>query len=31
MIGTPEMDVEAVDARGRKVTLISDGLFAEGL
>ena len=31
MIGAPEMDVEAVDARGRKVTLISGGLFAEGL
>ena len=28
MIGAPEMDVEAVDARGRKVTLISGGLFA---
>ncbi len=30
MIGAPEMDVEAVDARGRNVTLISGGLFAGG-
>jgi aminopeptidase len=31
MIGAPDMDVEAVDGRGRAVTIIADGLFAEGL
>ena len=30
MIGAPEMDVEAVDARGKSVTIISDGVFADG-
>jgi aminopeptidase len=31
MIGSPEMDVEAVDARGNRVTLIAGGNFADGL
>jgi aminopeptidase len=31
MIGSPEMDVEAVNARGRSITLISGGSFAAGL
>jgi aminopeptidase len=31
MIGAPEMDVVAVDAKGRNVTVISDGSFAAGL
>jgi aminopeptidase len=31
MIGSPEMDVEAVDAKGEKVTIIADGAFAAGL
>jgi aminopeptidase len=31
MIGAPEMDVEAVDARGKRVTVIADGSFAAGL
>ena len=31
MIGSPEMDVEAVDAKGKSVTIISDGTFAAGL
>jgi hypothetical protein len=31
MIGSPEMDVDAVDAKGKCVTLISDGAFADGL
>ena len=31
MIGAPDMDVEAVDGRGRAVTIISGGLFAAGL
>jgi aminopeptidase len=31
MIGAPEMDVDAVDGKGRKVTIIADGSFAAGL
>ena len=31
MIGSPEMDVEAVDASGNRVTLIAGGSFAAGL
>ena len=31
MIGSPEMDVEAVDARGKHITIIADGAFAAGL
>jgi aminopeptidase len=31
MIGAPDMDVEAVDGRGRAVTIIAGGLFASGL
>jgi aminopeptidase len=31
MIGAPDMDVEAVDGRGRPVTIISGGLFAGDL
>ncbi len=31
MIGSPEMDVEAVDARGKRVALIAGGSFAAGL
>jgi aminopeptidase len=31
MIGAPDMDVEAVDGRGRPVTIIAGGLFASGL
>jgi aminopeptidase len=31
MIGSPEMDVDAVDARGRKLPIISDGSFTAGL
>jgi aminopeptidase len=31
MIGAPEMDVVAVDARGRSVSVIADGRFADGL
>jgi aminopeptidase len=31
MIGSPEMDVEAVDAKGKKITIIGDGRFSEGL
>jgi aminopeptidase len=31
MIGSPEMDVEAVDAAGKTVTIIADGAFAAGL
>jgi leucyl aminopeptidase (aminopeptidase T) len=31
MIGSPEMDVDAVDAKGRKLTIISNGSFAAGL
>ena len=31
MIGSPEMDVEATDATGKSVTIISDGAFADGL
>ena len=31
MIGSPEMDVEAVDGTGRSVTIIADGAFAAGL
>jgi aminopeptidase len=31
MIGAPEMDVTAVDARGRNITLISSGSFAADL
>jgi aminopeptidase len=31
MIGAPDMDVEAVDGRGRTVSIISDGSFAPGL
>ena len=31
MVGAPEMDVEAVDGRGRTVTIIADGSFAPGL
>jgi aminopeptidase len=31
MIGAPEMDVVAVDGRGKTVTIIADGVFAAGL
>ena len=31
MIGSPEMDVEAVDAKGKTITIIADGSFAAGL
>jgi aminopeptidase len=31
MIGSPEMRVDAVDGKGRKLTIISDGSFAGGL
>lgn len=31
MIGAPEMDVEATDARGRTIAIIADGAFAAGL
>ena len=31
MIGSPEMDVEATDATGKNVTIISDGAFSDGL
>jgi aminopeptidase len=31
MIGSPEMDVEATDAKGKSVTIISDGAFSDGL
>jgi aminopeptidase len=31
MIGSPEMDVDAVDGKGRTVKVIADGSFAEGL
>jgi len=31
MIGSPEMDVEATDATGKRVTIISDGAFSDGL
>ena len=31
MIGSPEMDIEAVDARGEHITIIADGAFAAGL
>ena len=31
MIGSPDMDVEAVDATGKTVTIIADGAFAGGL
>ncbi len=31
MIGSPEMDVEAVDGRGRSVTIVADGSFAAEL
>ncbi len=31
MIGAPEMDVEAVDAKGKTIAIIADGSFAAGL
>ena len=31
MVGSPEMDVEAVDARGKRVALIAAGSFTAGL
>ena len=31
MIGSPEMDVEAIDARGDNVTLIAGGTFASAI
>jgi aminopeptidase len=31
MIGSSEMDVEAVDAGGKRITIIADGAFAAGL
>jgi aminopeptidase len=31
MIGSPEMDVDAVDGRGRTLSIIADGSFASGL
>ena len=31
MIGSPEMDVEAVDGKGRTLPMIADGSFASGL
>ena len=31
MVGAPDMHVEAVDGRGRTVTIIADGSFAPGL
>ena len=31
MIGSPEMEVEAIDARGGNVTLISGGRFASAI
>jgi aminopeptidase len=31
MIGSPEMDVEAVDGTGKTITIIADGAFAAGL